>query len=132
LYLRHAARTTDAVFIDEPEAHFHPKSQVSLAQALMAAAREVENVVIATHSEFLVSELSNVVMAEAAESPSAVPSLRIYEFIPSDPRGGVTVKQHTFDPLEGFDIEQFSRVAEETYERSVEIYNRAHGASHES
>lgn len=62
-------------------------------------------------------------MAEAAERETASPLLRIYEFVPSDPKDGVTVTEHTFDPLEGFDIEQFSAVAEEIYERSIEIYN---------
>jgi hypothetical protein len=128
LYLRYAAARMDAVFIDEPEAHFHPKSQVSLARALMAAADEVTNVVIATHSEFLVSELSNVVMAQAEKGVADEPLLRIYEFVPSDPKGGVTVSKHDFDPREGFDIEQFSAVAEDTYERSIEIYNRIHAA----
>jgi predicted ATPase len=114
------------IFIDEPEAHFHPANQVQLARTLMSMAGEVESVVLATHSEFLVSELSNVVMEIAGEQDSGSPRspLQIYEFIPSDSRGGVTVKRHEFNPLQGFDIEQFSTVAEETYERSVSIFNR--------
>ncbi|MGH2878348.1 MAG: AAA family ATPase [Solirubrobacteraceae bacterium] len=132
LYLRHVATPADALFIDEPEAHFHPRNQVSLARALTVVADEVRNVVLATHSEFLLAELSNIVMERAGEHSdhrSSTP-LHIYEFVPSDPRGGVSIRRHEFEPLEGFDIEQFSTVAEETYDRSVDIYNRVHG--HES
>jgi AAA ATPase domain len=129
LYLRHVAARGDAVFIDEPEAHFHPTNQVSLARALTAVADEVRNVVLATHSEFLLGELNNIVMERAGqqEDSTADVPLHIYEFIPTDPRTGVSVKRHEFDPLEGFDIEQFSAVAEGTYERSINIYNQIHG-----
>jgi predicted ATPase len=32
LYLRHVAMSSDMIFIDEPEAHFHPANQVQLAR----------------------------------------------------------------------------------------------------
>jgi len=131
LYLRHYARGRDGVFIDEPEAHFHPASQVPLARGLLQMARHLQYVVIATHSEFLVGELSNLLLEQrvpaAKDGPAPRTPVEVYEFCPGDEnREGVNVKRLEFDPTEGFDIEQFSRVTEKTYARAVELYDAVH------
>lgn len=133
LYLRHIGRARDALFIDEPEAHFHPANQVALAKGLLQMADLVQSVVIATHSEFLVSGLSNLLLARelAAQDGDGPPLPRaqvsVYEFnATSEARDGVTVAPLRFDPSEGFDIEQFSHVADATYAESVKLYDAVH------
>jgi predicted ATPase len=128
LFLKHQARPGDALFIDEPEAHFHPANQVVLADALTEVADALGAVVIATHSEFLVSQLSNVMLERSRRSePQARIGafLGVYEFIPSTPREGVTVSELRFDPSQGFEISQFADVADDTYRRALELYEPA-------
>ncbi len=136
LYLKHGARHGHAVFIDEPEAHFHPRSQVVLARALTQMARAVGHVAIASHSEFLVNGLSNELMAEYAGDRQAgtLPVRRplraaFYEFRPRAERAGVTVEALEFDPSTGLDVEQFSSVANETIDQAVGLYNAIHAST---
>jgi predicted ATPase len=128
MYLRHNASHGDNVFIDEPEAHFHPVNQIELAAALLEASRALGSVVIATHSEFLVGQLSNLLMRSyvAGAKPLSREYVGVYEFCPGSPRSGVMVRRHEFDPASGFEIEQFSSVAEATYEEAVRIFNEVH------
>jgi energy-coupling factor transporter ATP-binding protein EcfA2 len=136
LYLRHRADSRDAVFIDEPEAHFHPLSQISLAKHLLAVSASLSGLVLATHSDFVASGLSNALMeahAEArAEGEQPRASVRLYEFcVPSEAKRGIEVREIAFDPTEGFDIRQFSEVADRVYDRAIELYNDIHAIGQE-
>jgi predicted ATPase len=128
LYLRHAASRGDTLFIDEPEAHLHPGNQITLARALMKMSDVVRHVVLATHSEFLVSELSNQMMLRSDDSSISVRArtqhLKVFQFEASTPKEGVLVEQLKFDARAGFDVGQFSAVAEETVERAIDIHER--------
>jgi energy-coupling factor transporter ATP-binding protein EcfA2 len=132
LYLRHWARRSDAILIDEPESHLHPESQVPLASALMQLAQGISPVVIATHSDFLVSALSNVLLERASSDPKAVDNfelpLSVYAFNFHDPdRGlGVDVGQIEVRASEGFEVDQFSKVADRVFGEAVDLYNRMH------
>lgn len=134
MYLRHHAMHGDAVYIDEPEAHFHPANQIELAAALLESAKALGSVVIATHSEFLVGQLSNLVMKSQLDEsrPLSRDYVGLYEFCPGTPKAGVLVTRHEFDPSQGFEIDQFSSVAETTYEESVQIFNAVHGIGREA
>lgn len=131
LYLRHSTSPGDCVFIDEPEAHFHPEGQVQLADGLLRIADYVQGLVIATHSEFLVSGISNALLAAGnSSSRRPRPPVHIYEFHceASDPRRGYEVTHHHVDPDRGFDVRQFSRVADRTFEQGIEFYNSIHAS----
>lgn len=130
LYLRFVASPGDAVLIDEPESHLHPSTQIPLAEVLLAMADLAPPVVIATHSEFLVSALSNALLRALAEDRIPV-SLRVFAFAFHDEndRGlGTTVSAVAVDPDEGFAIEQFADVAAETYREGIRLYNAVHDA----
>jgi predicted ATPase len=119
-YLRHECRAGDTLIIDEPEAHLHPANQVELARLLAALTKAVSPVIVATHSEFLVSELSNVVLS------GDQPTIAVYQFSFHDPedRGyGVDVNTLEYDPAEGFEITQFSDVASQVFDESIRLYN---------
>jgi predicted ATPase len=132
LYLRHRAQHGDALFIDEPEAHLHPRTQMVLADRLLNISRSIHSVTIATHSEFIVSAISNGMLSShiADQEPFGRGDVRVYEFCPEDnPLRGVDVKELRYDPRVGFDIRQFSSVAEAAYEHSVALYNEIHSTA---
>jgi predicted ATPase len=127
LYLRHASDVTDAVFIDEPEAHFHPRSQIELADHLLAVSQSLSGLVLATHSDFLASGLSNALLEAYAREKSDPPSVSLYEFcLPEKAKEGVEVQKIAFSPTDGFDIKQFSTVSDDAYDRAIRLYNLIH------
>lgn len=132
LYLRHQARSGDAVLIDEPESHLHPENQVALADALASLSDLLPPVIVATHSEFLVAALSNRLLSarvtsgtdmKEAELPLGVHEFRFKE---KDRGVGVVVRSVPINANEGFEVTQFSDVADRVFDDSIALYNRLH------
>ena len=69
LYLRHVVRPGETLIIDEPEAHLHPAMQVEFTRQLAALVHAGIRVIITTHSEWVLEELSNIV--RRSELPEA-------------------------------------------------------------
>lgn len=127
LYLRYVASPGDAVLIDEPESHLHPSTQVPLADVLLAMASLAPPVVVATHSEFLVSALSNALLrARASDDDPTELGVFAFTFHDEDRGLGTDVSPVTVDPDEGFAIEQFAEVAADTYREGIRLYNAVH------
>lgn len=63
LYLRHVVRPGDLLIIDEPESHLHPGIQVEVIRGLADVVHSGVRVIITTHSEWVLEELSNLVLA---------------------------------------------------------------------
>ena len=61
LYLRHLVQPDDTLIIEEPEAHLHPAMQVEFTRQLAALVRAGIRVIVTTHSEWVLEELSNIV-----------------------------------------------------------------------
>jgi len=61
-YLRHLARKNDCIIIDEPELNLHPDNQVLIARFLARLVNEGFKVVTSTHSDYIIGELSNLLM----------------------------------------------------------------------
>lgn len=68
IYLRHLARPGDTLIIDEPEMNFHPDVQVVLAHLFAILANKGLRVVMSTHSDYVVRELNNLIMAGALQN----------------------------------------------------------------
>lgn len=65
IYLRHIAQSGDTLIIDEPEMNFHPDVQVLLARLFAVLVSKGLKVIISTHSDYIVRELNNLIMAGA-------------------------------------------------------------------
>ncbi len=61
LYLRDVVQSGDILMVEEPEAHLHPAMQVEFIRELARIVKSGVRVIIITHSEFLLEELSNIV-----------------------------------------------------------------------
>jgi hypothetical protein len=62
-YLRFLAEKGDIIVIDEPEMNLHPESQIKVMELLAMMVNWGINVVITTHSTYLVDHLSNLTKA---------------------------------------------------------------------
>ena len=62
-FLRHAAKPNQLLIIDEPESHLDTANQIELARVLSRFVRSGLKVLITTHSDYLIKEVNNLVMA---------------------------------------------------------------------
>ena len=65
IYLRHIANLGDTLIIDEPEMNFHPDVQILLAQVFAILTARGLRVIVSTHSDYIVREINNLIMAGA-------------------------------------------------------------------
>ena len=66
-YLKYQANKGDVIIIDEPEMNFHPDNQIRLARLFAYLANSGLGMVISTHSDYIIREINNLVMAEALQ-----------------------------------------------------------------
>lgn len=63
IYLKHLAVENDFLIIDEPEMNLHPDNQILLARIFAKLVNRGLRLVISTHSDYIIRELNNLVMA---------------------------------------------------------------------
>ena len=61
LYLRHIVQRGEVLIIEEPESHLHPAMQVEFIRQLAAVVHAGVRVMLTTHSEWVLEELTNLV-----------------------------------------------------------------------
>ena len=61
-YLENQAKRGDLLMIDEPELNIHPENQLETARLLARLVNAGLNVVISTHSDYMVREFNNLLM----------------------------------------------------------------------
>ncbi len=61
-YLENQAKKGDLLMIDEPELNIHPENQREIARILTKLVNAGINVVISTHSDYIVRELNTLIM----------------------------------------------------------------------
>ena len=68
LYLRHMVDPGNVLIIEEPESHLHPAMQVEFIRQLAFIVRSGIRVIVTTHSEWVLEELTNLVLASRISS----------------------------------------------------------------
>src|SRR6266567_26640 len=71
-YLRYLARPRELIIIDEPEMNLHPEAQVKLIEFLSILVNANINVLITTHSPYLIDHLTNLIKANDCENKERV------------------------------------------------------------
>lgn len=61
-YFEHRAEKGDFLIIDEPELNLHPDNQRKIARALAQISNSGINVIISTHSDYIIKEINNLIM----------------------------------------------------------------------
>ena len=135
LYLRHIVRPGEVLIIEEPESHLHPKKQVEFVRFLAEVVKSGVRVMITTHSEWVLDELTNLVRlssltesereaitgSDLALSPD---ELGVWLFEPKKKPRGSVVKELEFDEDFGGFRTGFDEVAIGTYNNYAAISNQ--------
>ena len=140
LYLRRLVRPGDTLIIEEPESHLHPAMQVEFMRQLAAVTLAGVRVILTTHSEWVLDELSNLtLLSQLPESRrDGIPgadfaldpkSVGVWLFRPG--AEGSTVEEIPFGDEYGGYSENFSDVALDAYNSHAEIFNRIEEAKSE-
>lgn len=126
LFLRSGIKSGDTLIIEEPEAHLHPGAQADMAVILASLVRAGVRVIITTHSDWLLEEISNLtlegLLGEETDEPASwlLPEeVGVWHFQKDKP-----VQEIPFHPREGISPEDYEDVAEGLYNRSVNLQQR--------
>ena len=129
-------KSGNTLIIDEPEIHLHPKAQKDMAGILVALVKAGVNVIITTHSEILVEQISNYRMAEKIPEEKrkkimkdeynlilSEKELAVYNFKKKEQ--DVTVEEVPFDDEDGISIKDHNDVSTEIYDETIDIYDES-------
>ena len=72
LYLRYLAQPHERIIIDEPEMNLHPKTQVQLMEFLGMLVNAGLQILITTHSPYMVDHLVNLIKAAEQKNKAAI------------------------------------------------------------
>ncbi len=104
LHLRHWIKPDNVLIIEEPEAHLHPAMQVAFTRQLASLVTAGIRVIVTTHSEWSLEELSNIVRrsklsrAEIGDDVALHPDcVGVWLFEPKLRTNGSIVKEISFD-----------------------------------
>ena len=137
LFIRSNVCSGDTLIIEEPEAHLHPAGQTEMATTLARLVGLGVRVVVTTHSDWLLKEISNLMREGELEeqagesanenlSPSSLQprDVGIWLFHKSGAAQGATIQEIKWDRSEGIEPADYEDVAEQLYNRSAGLQNR--------
>lgn len=127
LFLRGIVKQGDTLIIDEPEAHLHPKAQTQIAITLARLVRAGVRVITTTHSDWLLEQIGNLVREgevmkldkDFIDPPTTwltEEEVGAWRFHADRP-----VEEIGFDLITGFEPQDYGEVAEELYNRAVDL-----------
>ena len=123
LYLKYKVETGDLLIIEEPEAHLHPENQRILARLLVRLIRKGMKLVITTHSDFLLEQLSNFVQMNRLDEEDYLLAREVgaYSFRFDGKADGYMVDPIEVTDEDGISPDEFLRVHEALYQETLKI-----------
>jgi predicted ATPase len=124
------------VFIEEPEAHLHPRAVTRLARLIGVAVRYKGMIIVSTHSDHLLVALNNLIALSKVKGGAEKLSFRGIEAIDpamvaaylvvAEGRRAVVRELRVEDT--GIPEDEFAKVTEELLEERSRIYDELQGA----
>jgi len=134
LYLKYIIEPGSILIIEEPEAHLHPANQRILAKYLVRLIRKGVYIIITTHSEYLLEQLSNFIMLSKIEPEKRVEEygyaeddylerdeLAAYVFNLDKTKIGSRITEVEITEEDGISQEEFLKVHEVLYEETIKL-----------
>ena len=109
------------LFIEEPEAHLHPKIQVELIKLFAELAKKGLKIVMTSHSNYMFNKLSNMILAkEISPGNINVAHMKMGE------KGSFVDKNSMHVDEFGIEDDNFADTAEELYAERMKLYEQTH------
>ena len=124
LLFRYYNRTHKMFIVEEPEAHLHPENQVKFIQEICRWVRLGYEVLLTTHSEWIIEELANQVLENELDSSKGINSKSVGTWEVRGSKDGSTVREIKWKPDEAGYDDGFDRVADELSNRWHEYHGR--------
>ncbi len=123
LLLRHGIAPGDMLIIEEPEAHLHPANQRKFALGIARMVRAGLRVLLSTHSDYFLAELSNGVrrseLDEAGGAFLRPQEVGAYLFNLDATTGTSYVQELPISAVDGIPEDGFVQAADELYEETA-------------
>ncbi len=132
LFLKYIINPQNLLIIEEPEAHLHPENQRILARAISQMVNAGLHVLVTTHSDYFLQQLSNCI--RMSSKPSAArklgytkkdqlpsESVGAYLFSFRNNRPGAETKELPVSKNEGIPEDAFVQIAESIYDETVKL-----------
>ena len=128
-YLKYILKASDTkenkqipiIFIEEPEAHLHPETQVKLMRVFARLVKDNKiKLVMTSHSNYIFNAASNLVM------DNKIPADKFEAVLFKMTEEGSVAENMATDEY-GIDDDNFIDVAESLYEEKIEIINKHNG-----
>lgn len=124
LFLRYYRKSHRIFIIEEPEAHLHPENQVKFIQEICSWVRRGYHVILTTHSEWIMEELSNQVLAYDVGLSDSLEPKKVGVWEVQGSRNGSTVREIKWKPDESGYDDGFDRVADRLSNKWFELHGR--------
>ncbi len=135
VFRRILLRQGDLLIIDEPEAHLHPGAIRILAKYLVRLVQERVNLIITTHSDYLLEQLNNFILLSKVDPKRRKEKYQDYEvddFLKPEEVGayvfnydekeeGYVTQELVIDEEEGLIEEEFNKVNESLYDELASL-----------
>ena len=138
LYLEHVVEEGDLLIVEEPESHLHPAKQVELIRQLAKVVESGIRVIVTTHSEWILEELSNLVRTSElrkedkdAESGLTNDDVGVWLFNKEPEAKGSDVKEIRLDET-GLYPTEFDEVAMALHNKWADIESKLSKAEEET
>jgi predicted ATPase len=132
LFTKYKLNSGSSVIIEEPEAHLHPENQRKVSEYIVRLVNNGVNVIVTTHSDFFVEQLSNLVrlsgVSESRRKDSELDNLPVLKpnqisinMFYSDQGPEYTPEELEVNQIDGVPMDQFERVGDELYGQAHDI-----------
>ena len=135
IFMRHYLEPPGDIFIvEEPEAHLHPAAQRKIASVLAGLVKSGVYVVVTTHSDMILEQLSNFVHAhgypetnllneKSGERTIHQNQTAVYSFVDTHPDKGTAVCKIDFNEDTGMVTRDHLDESSDLYNETVDIFN---------
>ncbi|WP_341280703.1 ATP-binding protein [Paenibacillus sp. FSL H8-0537] len=123
-YLNYMAKEGQTLIIDEPELNLHPDNQRKMARILAKLANRGINVLISTHSDYIIKEFNNLLML-GKEFPDKIELMKKYKYSESEILKQEDISPYVFidSKIKPMEIDDLEGIIAETFDDVINQYN---------
>lgn len=139
VYLKHMSSEDDLIIIDEPEINLHPDNQILVARMLVRLMNSGYRILLSTHSDYIIREVNNMVMAKALQQKDPRENIRKnYGYLDKELLNSSDVDAYYFNPKKegwveveklevndyGFDVKSINEAIDTQNSITNDLYDR--------